>query len=1001
MKLTRRQFLQMSGLGIAVLSLERLALAAAEPAGEPQLPAIPPYRAWEDVYRRKWTWDKITKGTHCVDCYPGGCSWNVYSKDGIVWREEQAARYPVIEPGVPDMNPRGCQKGGTFSQVMYGAERIKYPLKRVGPRGSGKWKRIGWEEALAEIADAMITAMTEVGPESIVFEIGPGNAGIFQVLSLGRFAALLGATTLDVDGLIGDFNVGNYITFGKFQHCSSHDDWFHADLILIWHMNPLYTRIPEAHYITEARYKGAEVVSIAPDYNPSCIHADLYVPVEPGSDAALGLGMAHVIVTENLYDARFVKEQTDLPLLVRRDTRKFLRASELQSGGREDQFYFLDAGKRSPVKAPLATLDMGGVDPALEGSVRVRLLDGKEVEAVPAFSLLREHLEAYAPEKAARMCGTPASLIRELARKVARKRTHILVGWNSNKYYHGDLMERAQCLVLALTGNWGKKGTGTRGWNECGDPKHIFVSRRTVAPEEFEAIEKIFSGLSEKIRAADPTLSDEMVAIERERLAPTLWGAAPPVFYWYYHGGYREVWNRKEWHDPAMKRSFDEYLAEAMAKNWWEALVEPAPDRPPQVLIGAAGSTLRRTRGGYKMLLKHLWPRLKLIATIDPRMSTTAMYSDIVLPVAWFYERPDFRFFTPHTTFNTFTDAAVPPLGESKTEWEICALLARKIGERAKARGLEEYAKRRRLPSGLVRLVAGSLGEALSRLSENELFDRVLATLFPGREAMTRRRRFDALYDRYTFGGQLREGDLEQALELFVSDSVREGIYPEGTTLQTYREHGIVRFAGLGKVDPVALNMACDIRPNETVNPLTWHTEKKIPYPTLTRRAQYYIDHDWFLEAGEAFPTYKPNPKMGGDYPFRLTSGHQRWSIHSIWVVNQLLSRTHQGRPTLFMNPDDAKKKRVRDGELVRVWNDFESFRARVKLAPGVRPGQLIMYHAWEPYQFPEWKSYDVLIPGMVKWLHLAGGYGHLRYWRWNWQPQQADRAIAVDVGPA
>ena len=67
---------------------------------------------WADAYRKKWTWDKVTWGSHSVDCYPGGCPWRVYTKDGVVWREEQAGTYPHIEEGVPDMNPRGCQKGG-------------------------------------------------------------------------------------------------------------------------------------------------------------------------------------------------------------------------------------------------------------------------------------------------------------------------------------------------------------------------------------------------------------------------------------------------------------------------------------------------------------------------------------------------------------------------------------------------------------------------------------------------------------------------------------------------------------------------------------------------------------------------------------------------------------------------------------------------------------------------------------------------------------------------
>lgn len=996
---TRRDFLKVTGTTILALSLTSLkprSSVAEEAVVGPQGYI---YRSWEDLYREKWRWDKVTKGTHCVDCYPGNCAWHVYVRDGLILREEQQARYPVIEPGVPDMNPRGCQKGASFSKVTYGAERVLYPLKRVGERGQGKWKRVSWDEALAAIADQMIATIEEKGPESIVFEMGPGNIGIFQALSVGRFATTLGATTLDVDALIGDFNVGNYITYGKFQHCSSQDDWFHAELTLIWHMNPVYTRIPGAHYITEGRYHGAEVVSIAPDYNASSIHADLYVPVNFGCDAALALGMCNVIVSENLHNAAFVKEQTDLPLLVRRDTEKFLRQSDLESGGRDDQFYFLDATSAKIVQAPRGTLKLEGVDPALEGTVKVKLRDGKEVTAEPVFALLKEHLKAYTPEQASKLCGTSPQIIRLLAKKVASKRTNILMGWNSNKYYHGDLMERSMALLLGLTGNWGKKGTGNRGWNESGDPKEFTFGRNVATVEEYERLEKLMDDLNEKIRAQDPTMTDEMVAIERDRLTSSLVGTVPPVFYWYHHAGYREVWNKKEWSDPSMKRSFDDYYKEALEKGWWEGYVLPEPTRPPEVLFGLAGSTLRRTRGGYKQLLQHLWPKLKLIVTVDPRMSTTALYSDYVLPVAWFYERPDFRFFTPHVTFNTFTDKAVDPLGESLTEFEIFGRLAKTISERAKAQGLEEYKRTRAVPKALISLAGGTLGALLSRLAETEIGERVIRALFPGQGAvMGRTRRFDRIYSRYTYGEQIKENEMEKALELFAEDGVREGLFPPGSNLEKYRKDGFVRFTGLGKYDPVSLNVAGDIKPNETVSCLTFHTEKKIPYPTLTRRAQFYIDHDWFLEAGEALPVHKPNPAMGGNYPFRMTSGHQRWSIHSIWVTNKALLMTHRGQPFMFMNPEDAKKKGIKDGEVVKVFNDFSSFKVSVKLSGSARPGQVIIYHAWEPYQFPGQVPYDAAIPGMVKWLHLAGDYGHLKYWRWNWQPQQADRAVAVDV---
>jgi len=201
MKLTRRRFLQGVGAGLLALSLSRLTPAAAEStvAGASP-PEVPAYRTWEDLYRKKWTWDTVTKGTHCVDCYPGGCSWNVYAKDGVVWREEQVAHYPVIETGVPDMNPRGCQKGASFSQVMYGAERVKYPLKRAGARGSGKWQRVSWDEALGEIADHVLDVCVEDGPGHIVYDFSNIDFGPSSAAEL-RFFSLLGVPTMD--GLAG------------------------------------------------------------------------------------------------------------------------------------------------------------------------------------------------------------------------------------------------------------------------------------------------------------------------------------------------------------------------------------------------------------------------------------------------------------------------------------------------------------------------------------------------------------------------------------------------------------------------------------------------------------------------------------------------------------------------------------------------------------------------------------------------------------------------------
>jgi DMSO reductase family type II enzyme molybdopterin subunit len=913
-----------------------------------------PDRSWEELYREKWRWDKVTWGSHCVDCYPSNCSYRVYSKDGIVVREEPAGVYPTIEDGVPDMNPMGCQKGACWSQLLYGQERVLHPLKRAGERGEGKWTRISWDEALTQVADTMLDAIQEVGPESII-RIGEPAEGGTQSLILSSAAIMrLGGITTDVQSEINDFSPGIYVTFGKFDPAASVDDWFHTDLMLIWHINPVYTSIPWYHFIAEGRYRGAEVVTIAPDYSPSAIHADYHTPVRPGTDAALALSICQVLIEEGIYHADFVKEQTDLSLLVRLDNKRFLRGPEVDSG-RDDQFYFYDTKSQKVVEASRATLALGDVDPALEGRFKARLADGSEVEVTPVFELLKEHLKDYTPEKATQVCGVHPDFIRMVARKAAQKSTRVLMGWNSGKYYHGDLMERSMMLVLALTGNWGKKGTGARSWAVgMFDGMFLFGAKQRQGAEATQEAIGLRDMLMDAIRVEDPTMTDEMVINEQGYRASAMGGFVPSAFFWYYHCGYRDIWNKKEWGDPTMKRSFDEYMKEGIERGWYDGFRAPDENTPPRVIFEIGSNLLRRQRGGQTMLLKHLWPKTKLIVTIDWRMNTTALYSDIFLPAAHHYEKPNFCYTSPHILNVTLSDKAVDPPGEAKSEWEITLALAKKLEERSKARGFTEFTLKSGFPVTL-----------------------------------------DNLYDTLTANGAFADAD--NILDEMVKDSAIAGTLPEGTSLQTLREKGFVRFIDWG-ISSMALAQASDLKPNETHAPFRWHTEKKMPFPTLTRRAQFYIDHDWFLEAGEELPTHKETPQQGGDYPFLLTSGHPRWSIHSMNMTNRIILQTHQGRPFMFMNEDDAAARGIEDGEEVRVFNDMSSMSIWVKVTSAMRPGQVMIYNGFEPYQFRQWQDPANIEPGMVKWLHFAGGYGHLRYRAIHWQPIPIDRAIHVDV---
>ena len=228
--------------------------------------------------------------------------------------------------------------------------------------------------------------------------------------------------------------------------------------------------------------------------------------------------------------------------------------------------------------------------------------------------------------------------------------------------------------------------------------------------------------------------------------------------------------------------------------------------------------------------------------------------------------------------------------------------------------------------------------------------------------------------------------DEEKLIDEGVRDSVLCGTLPFGTNLESLRESGPVRFIDFG-VTEMGSSQASPIEPDKTHVPFRNHTESGHPFPTYARRAQFYIDHEWFLEANEHMPTHKPNPKAGGDYPLGISSGHNRVSIHAMNQANEVILGTHRGEPNIMINPDDARDRGVEDDDLVRVFNDVGEFKVRVKLAPNVKPGQVISYNGWAGFQYTDWSGANEAEPGMVKWIGFAGDYGHLNFLPTEWHP--------------
>jgi DMSO reductase family type II enzyme molybdopterin subunit len=907
------------------------AAAAAQPANEPS------YRDFRDLYRQAWRWDRVVRGTHVrANCF-SACAFDLYVKDGVVWREEQADVYERVgAPGRSDFAPRGCQKGACYSSLMVGPDRVTHPLERVGPRGSGRWRRVSWDHALGRLAEGIVDAIEEGGAETVIFDNGTSNVDDGPS-SLGemRLFSLLGATLLDGFGGTGDLAMGAVQTWGTTFVDGSTDDWMRADALVVWHCNPVVTRIPDAHFLTEARYRGTAVAVVAPDYSPTATRASLWLNPRPGSDAALALGLAREVLARDAVDWDYVREQTDLPFLVRDDTGRFLRESDLEEGGSDEVFHFHDEARGRIVRAPGSagrfrdSLALGGVRPALSGHFTVETREGT-VTVRPVLERLRERLADYDAEQVEARTGVSPGAQAALADMVCNaERVLFYPSWGSNKSYHADLLQRALILVSALRGQQGRSGGGVRfsAWLPLEGGSTLVPGS---SPPWWQR------QLLRLVKPAPRTLEAAIAGASQDALTWT-----PSHLFLHVHGGLAPLQDA----DPRgeeLPRSPRDYLDEALARGFTRVL--PAPDRTPRVLVTSGVNPLRRWPAP-DVVRRVLWPKLRTIATIDFRLSTTATQADLFLPAAGYYEKRGIKYAMALLPYLVVGDQAVAPLGESRDEWHVMMELARHVQQRARARGLEGPAAR--------------------------------------------------LHDLFSEDGRLDESSDVELLDRILRGSKATG----GLGWEEARRAGAIALHSAGGWGTTS-GVGSEIEPGGTLTPSRIHVEGKHAWPTLTGRQQFYLDHAWFAEADETLPRWKPLPRPGGDHPILLSGGHTRWSIHAIWRAHPELLRLQRGEPVLWMSDRDADARAIGDGDRVRVRNDHGAFRIQAKPTAALPPGMALVYHAWEPYQFPGRRGNMEVVSSPYKPLHLAGGYGQLRYRIFFAGPVHIPRSIPVEIEP-
>jgi len=239
----------------------------------------------------------------CRICH-GGCAARLCIEDG---------RLVKVRPfkDSPFNQGRMCVKGVNTPAMVAHPDRLIHPLKRDGERGSGKFKRVSWDEALSEIAERLDRIRTETGPESIALGQGTGRHHYFHVI---RFANALGTPNWYEPGLancyIPRITVSN-LTYGGFVTPDYYGE-VQPKTILFWGHNPLVSS-PDgklAFPVERALKAGAFGVAIDPRRSETAKRCGLWLPVRPGTDAALALAMAHVIIEEGIYDKAFVETWT-------------------------------------------------------------------------------------------------------------------------------------------------------------------------------------------------------------------------------------------------------------------------------------------------------------------------------------------------------------------------------------------------------------------------------------------------------------------------------------------------------------------------------------------------------------------------------------------------------------------------------------------------------------------------------------------------------------------
>lgn len=524
-----------------------------------------------------------------------------------------------------------CLKGLAGPEMVYSPARLKFPVKRTKPKSDPDpgWQRISWDEAFDTIAARLKNIKTEFGAESVAF-YRPAFAGSpsQDFWDWGqRLANAFGSPNVLATTHICQWARDNATAY-TYGTGIQPPEFEKSACILLWGHNPYHTDQAHVRDIERAINNGARLIVIDPRRTQAAKKADVWLQVHPGTDGALALGLLQVMITEDLFDSKFVMEWTDGSFLIRNDTGDRLKQKDINSDASTDNCMAWDKSSQSakPYDTRTMSFAVENVVPALTGSYNVTLADGKQIICKTAFQCLTELVCQYPPERVEEITGVSADKIREAARMFATVKPASYYTYNGiEQQTNSSQTNRAVCLAYALTGNFDVEGSNRA------------LPRLSVNP---------VIGLD--------FLTPE---IDSKRLGSAERPLGPP-------GKLQRTRGRS-----------------IRANDLYKAIISGNP-YPIKAVVAFGGNILMAnpdTATGREALSK-----LDFFVQAELFMSPPALLADIVLPACSFWEtehvRAGFRHSAKDNCHVQIREAVVPPQHESKSDMEIIFELAKRLG---------------------------------------------------------------------------------------------------------------------------------------------------------------------------------------------------------------------------------------------------------------------------------------------------------------------------------